>query len=300
MNKDYLQAFILLSFILSIISASTNAQIQINDSLDFQNIGRNYNIYIPRSYNGDNTYPIVLNFHGTGGNGPEFLIQSNLTAVADTAGFLIVSPTATDKMGGNWNWYKPEITGVDDPAFISTLLDTLIKKYCIDTNRIYCTGQSRGGLFCYALACKLSDRITAIAPLAGTMFTIDMESCAPSHPMPIFHVHGTNDETVPLTGKDFRFLPVPMVLDFWCNKNRTDRKSILSTFTKLNLCDNDSTEIIVCDSDEDGATVKFLKIYNGGHSIDMTQKIDSSKLNLAEEIWMFFKEYSLEQWLVNK
>lgn len=296
MNKNYLQSFIPLSLIILTISGSAKAQFQINDSLSFQNQYRIYNLYVPKSYSGDNSYPLVLIFHGTGGNGAEFLIESNLITVADTAGFLVVSPTATDAMGGNWNWYKPEITGVDDPAFVSTLLDTLIKKYSIDTDRIYCTGQSRGGLFCYALACKLSNRITAIAPIAGTMFTIDIESCAPSHPMPVFHIHGTRDEIVPLTGRDFRFLPVPMVLDFWCNKNKTDRKLIISTFTELDLCMNDNTETIICDSDQNGAIVKFLKINGGRHSINMTTAIEPGERSLAEEIWIFFNNYSLDQW----
>jgi polyhydroxybutyrate depolymerase len=294
MKKGNLLICTSISLLLLIISIQAKAQKQVNDSIDYQNLSRKYSIYIPKLYSEKNRNPLVLNFHGTGGNGAEFLLQSNLTGVADTAGFLVVSPTATNIMGGNWNWYKPEVTGVDDPAFISALLDTIIENYNIDANRIYCTGESRGGIFCYALACKLSNRIAAIAPVVATMLTKDIETCIPSHPIPVLHIHGTHDSIVPYLGKKPHLLPVPTVLDFWCNFNSGNKKTSLTIFCDYDIS-NEHNETILCESGNNGATVKLLKIYKGGHGILRLNYEENNNCSISAEVWKFFYRYSLDQ-----
>src|SRR5208283_898882 len=49
----------------------------------------------------------------------------------------------------------------------------------------------------YRLAAELSDRIAAIAPVAGTM-AIDKYN--PKRPVPVMHFHGTSDKLVPFDG----------------------------------------------------------------------------------------------------
>jgi len=43
-------------------------------------------------------------------------------------------------------------------------------------------------LISYYLASRLSDRIAAIAPVAGPMGT---DTCTPKRPVPVMHFHGT-------------------------------------------------------------------------------------------------------------
>ena len=56
---------------------------------------------------------------------------------------------------------------VDDVGFTRALLDDLATVTNVDAKRVFATGISNGGIMCYRLASELSDRIAAIAPVAG-------------------------------------------------------------------------------------------------------------------------------------
>jgi polyhydroxybutyrate depolymerase len=70
---------------------------------------------------------------------------------------------------------------------------------------------SNGGMMCYRLAAELSDRIAAIAPIAGT---IAVEESKPTRPVTVIHFHGTGDKIVPFemrTAKTFSFMKLKSV-----------------------------------------------------------------------------------------
>ena len=85
----------------------------------------------------------------------------------------------------------------DDVAFIAKVLDDLATVVNVDPKRVYVTGMSNGGMMCYRLAAELSDRIAAIAPVAGTMA---IDNYHPKRPVPVMHFHGTADKLVPFGG----------------------------------------------------------------------------------------------------
>ena len=87
-----------------------------------------------------------------------------------------------------------------DLTFISRLLDQLTIDFRIDQTRIFAAGLSSGAMMAYRLACQLSDRIVAIASVAGALRTDD---CSPSKPVSILEMHGTFDATVPYAGDSF-------------------------------------------------------------------------------------------------
>ena len=60
----------------------------------------------------------------------------------------------------NCNW----CTCVDDVSFVRQLLDSLLLELCVDTGRIYATGESNGGLLTWDLAAQLNDRLVAVVP----------------------------------------------------------------------------------------------------------------------------------------
>lgn len=47
------------------------------------------------------------------------------------------------------------------------MLDALGREPCVDARRVYATGLSNGGVMAHRPGCELSDRIAAIAPVAG-------------------------------------------------------------------------------------------------------------------------------------
>ena len=113
-------------------------------------------------------------------------------------GFIAVHP----KGGGNtWNaglcCGEAMTAKVDDVGFVAAMLDELEARFCVDTDRVFACRLSNGGFISHRLACELSERIAAIAPVAGTNVT---SPCAPSQPVSVIHFHGTADTLVPYNG----------------------------------------------------------------------------------------------------
>src|SRR5262249_57738455 len=99
---------------------------------------------------------------------------------------------------------------VDDVGFVGAILDKLQADVCVDTGRIYATGMSNGGFLSHRLACELSNRIAAVAPVAGVL---GVPTCTPARPISVMHFHGTSDQLVPYNGNpQMGFLSVP---DTW-------------------------------------------------------------------------------------
>ena len=153
------------------------------DSIHFDGYNRTYLLHLPSGYSGMDSIPLVIAMHGGFGSADNLQNQSQLSIKADAENFIVVYPEGVK--GGvlnirTWNagWCCgfASLLKINDVGFIDALLDTLINQYSIDTNRIYATGMSNGGFMSYRLACELSDRIAAIAPVASSM---SLTSCVP-------------------------------------------------------------------------------------------------------------------------
>src|SRR5262249_22171023 len=153
-------------------------------------------------YDRDRPTPVVLALHGATMTGPMMAWFTGLDAKADEAGFLAVYPEGTgSRLSYFWNGGvccgAAARDGVDDVAFIRALLDDLAGAYRVAPRRVFAAGLSNGARMAYRLASELSDRIAAVACVAGTMAT---EACRPALAVPVLHVHGTEDEFVPFGG----------------------------------------------------------------------------------------------------
>ncbi|MFT4031513.1 MAG: PHB depolymerase family esterase [Siphonobacter sp.] len=179
-------------------------------SIKVDTLNRTYIVHLPKNYNREKAYPLVLVFHGGGSNAKQWMPYCGMNETADKNDFIVVYPNGTGKtiegygdiFGWNGGTHIPgginsSVAKVNDVGFINTLLDTLEKQYTIDTNRIYAAGMSMGAMMVFRLASELSNRIAAIAPISGPMAT---ESCTPQRPVSIIYFHGTEDPAVPFNG----------------------------------------------------------------------------------------------------
>jgi polyhydroxybutyrate depolymerase len=137
---------------------------------------------------------------------------------------------------------------------------------------MYATGISNGGFFSYRLACDLSDRIAAIAPVAAAMPQALAASCKPAHAVPIVSFSGTSDPLVPYGGGaiGFRFMgklgdvmPARASLSLWKSLDGCDR-SDESTQHILNASANDPLTVdrtVTC-----SGNLVLYTINGGGHT----------------------------------
>lgn len=160
-------------------------------------------VHTPPGYDPKVPAMLVLNLHGLTSNGWQQDLLTTMKTRADRRNFLVVYPEGTSSAleFASWNagvCCPPAVDkNIDDVGYLRLLLDRVQETHCIDAARVFATGMSNGGFLSHRLACELSDRIAAVAPVAGQMA---LPSCDPGRPVPVLHFHGEKDPLVPYKG----------------------------------------------------------------------------------------------------
>src|SRR3954470_2104389 len=164
---------------------------------------RSYSVHIPPSYDPGRPTPVVLVFHSAMMNGNLMARFCGLSEKADRSGFVVVYANGTGSTPLFLYWDAGGVRGrvSDDVGYVARLLDDLATVVPVDPKRVYATGMSNGGMMCYRLAAELSDRIAAIAPVAGTMIGPEIRA---KRPVSVLHFHGTRDTFVSYEGRVWR------------------------------------------------------------------------------------------------
>lgn len=184
-------------------------------------VTRSYRVYRPAVVAAQPGLVIVL--HGAYGDGYQAEVVSAFDIQADRLGWIVAYPDGVadgwDTFGDSPQWGQHP--GVDDVAFIATLIDHLEATDHFDANRVYATGISRGGMMSYRIGCELSSRLAAIAPVSGNMATITGSAlgvpCRPDRPVSVLAIHGTADPIVHVEGgrTDIIYAPLSEVMLKW-------------------------------------------------------------------------------------
>ena len=134
--------------------------------------------------------PLVLQFHGAGGNGEGFAGTFQL----DSGEMVLISPDGVvqDWAGGGVGWDTRNNT-TPDIQLVQALIQRATAEHCIDTSRIYAIGFSWGGWMATQVACALGASLRGFVSVAGGG---PGGSCA--GPVGGMVVHGTNDGAEPI------------------------------------------------------------------------------------------------------
>ena len=255
---------------------------------------RAFVVHVPPSYDPTKPTPLVLNFHGYSMNPRLEDWLTSMSAKADAAGFILVYPEGTGSPlsfdGGNCCGDSRH-DHVDDVGFTRAMLDALEANLCVDPARVYATGMSNGGFMSHRLACDLSDRIAAIASVAGVNATTD---CHPLRPVPVLDLHGTANPVVPYTGNP---------RDGWRSVDDTiagwvARDGCTGSTTALATSDVTCVSHAPCAA---GAEVELCTIQGGGHTWpggkDVPHFLGIGKtthaINADDLIWSFFERHPM-------
>jgi polyhydroxybutyrate depolymerase len=241
-------------------------------------ITREYIIYVPENYNVTTAFPLLLSFHGLTSNMEFNYSYTNFDELAERENFIVVHPNG---ISNTWTVSANDDTDID---FIVSLLNQLEEDYNIESNRIYSTGMSMGGFFSFSLACRLSDRIAAVASVTGSMYQPAINNCSPVKPMPILQIHGTEDGIV-------QYSSVSGLLDFWTSHNNTDALPIISNIPDSDTGDGSTVERYEYLNGDNDVEVQHLKITGGGHEWPGFQ--GNMDINASEEVWNFVKAFDL-------
>lgn len=270
---------------------------------------RSYLVHVPPGYDPKKPAPVVLAFHGAMMNGVMMARMMGLNKKADEAGFVAVYPDGTG-LGLTLFWNasaepgKPGGFGPpDDVAFTSAMLDDLGTVVTVDPKRVYATGMSNGGMMCHRLAAELSDRIAAVAPVAGTLAVADPK---PTRPVPVMHMHGAADEIVPWGGPTGRVPPtmkfrsVDETVKAWVAADGCPEKPReVADYPDADPDDGTTVKRTVYGPGKDGAEVVLIEVTGGGHTWpgrELPVKFlgkSTKDVSANDLIWEFFQKHPM-------
>jgi polyhydroxybutyrate depolymerase len=258
-------------------------------------------LHLPPAYDGNRLLPLVIVLHGGGGNAQNAERMTGFSAKADKEGFVVVYPNGSGRLktrlltwnSGNCCGYALD-NDADDVAFIRALIDSFVKLRNIDPQRVFVTGMSNGGMMAYRLGCELSDKIAAIAPVAGAL---NLGDCQPTHPVSVIAFHGTADEHVlynggaPLRKVDIHprvDKSVAFGISFWVKQDGC------SATPQRSEKGNIRTETY--GGGKDGAEVVLYTVVGGGHAWPggrayLSGAEPTKEISATDLMWQFFMRH---------
>lgn len=253
-------------------------------------LARAYSKFIPSSYSKGSSIPLVVLLHGYGSTGAQQESYMKFVTVAEKNKFILVYPDGTIDSVGRRFWNATDaccnfFSPVDDEAYLLSILKEMESNYSIDPKRIYFTGHSNGGFMSYRMACRHSDRIAAIASLAGASY-FTATDCGAKNSVSVLQVHGTKDETILYEGGQILGNSYPSAFasaSQWAAVNQCTQNAVARS-TKLDLEGNiagDETSIKAWTNCQNSSEVELWTVENATH-------IPTLSSTFATKIWEFF------------
>jgi len=152
-----------------------------------------YRLYVPAAYDGASAWPLVIALHGTGGDENSLFEDKRLPAdelrrVAEKHAVLMATPHGRG---------TTEYRGIGENDVFCVLAD-LQRRFRVDPDRIYLTGQSMGGTGSAYLALHHPDLFAAVAPLAAA-YSFPWLAANGRH-VPFWWLQGAKDSDFYLAG----------------------------------------------------------------------------------------------------
>jgi poly(3-hydroxybutyrate) depolymerase/membrane-bound acyltransferase YfiQ involved in biofilm formation len=250
---------------------------------------RQYILYLPKEFRNTSMVPLILSFHGFHSTAANQETVTNLNTLADQKDIIVAYPQgSTNELGINgWDTgLHPEIEA-NDLLFVSNMISQLQGYLCINPSEIYATGFSNGAGLVNLLACSLSNRIAAFAPVSGSYVT-PWTTCSPKQSVSIIEFHGLADTIVPYNGNPLHHEP-PILS--WASHWASLDKCSVSPLTNIL---GESAIVYTWSDCSDGSNIVEYTLVSGKHSwpqapIDTT----NGKEMINEIMWNFFQAHKL-------
>jgi poly(3-hydroxybutyrate) depolymerase len=173
-----------------------------------------YRIYVPQTWDGKASLPIILMLHGAGANENTYMDQAGglLPKLAEQHGYIVVSPFGFTPLGAYGNPLRlPAVFGQPAAAAaqraavtpprqrelnlseleVMTVLEMVTEEYGADRARTYLAGHSMGSGGAWHLAARYPERWRAVAPMSGPFVDEATYPFDRIKRLPIFMTEGT-------------------------------------------------------------------------------------------------------------
>lgn len=295
---------------------NTEPILKLNETIVIDGISRNFHVQYPPNPNNN---PLVILLHGHGGSADQSIglelsksPQRIWLDVAKDEEFIVLVPNGElgpeDSRG--WNDCRTDAIGnpsTNDVKFIDCLIDRMQQEYNHDINKVYVAGISNGALMSQRLAQEMPEKITAFASIINS--AAENSICSESEePISALFMNGTMDPLVPYDGGQIlnnrgEVKSTDESVQYWIARNQTDTTPIVEIIENSNTDDNSNVEKSIYANGTNNTEVILYKIIGGGHTepskVQRYAQIylsivggQNGDMEMAEEVWQFFKDKS--------
>jgi predicted peptidase len=124
---------------------------------------RKYSVFLPNTYDGKRSYPVVLFLHGSGERGNDGIMSAQVGLGAAIYNHPEDYPLIAVFPQAEKTWSADS----DDARAALAALDDVLETYKADRNRIILTGLSMGGSGSWSIAAAHPERFAAVVPVCG-------------------------------------------------------------------------------------------------------------------------------------
>ena len=144
-----------------------------------------YGLYVPASYRPSRAFPLIICLHGAGFTGDSYLDRWQPRLGEE---YILACPTIE---GGAW-WSS------QGEALVQAVLLEVGRNYHIDTDRVYLTGMSNGGIGTLLIGLNHPDLFAALAPMAASFSSTLFPLLDNALNLPFYLIHGSADQVMPV------------------------------------------------------------------------------------------------------
>lgn len=265
--------FVICALLVAATAAGQSSGGTIDRRIQVAGVTRSYRLHLPPNPRAESALPLVLVFHGGAGTAEAMERLTRFSELADRERFAVAYPQG---LSNHWNDGRdPAVMGaradVDDVSFVAALIEALVGDRRIDRKRVYATGYSNGAIFSHYLAARLSDRIAAIAAVAGGLADRFRPSFHPSAPVSVLILQGTDDPFVPVGGGEVRrtrgrLVSTAQAIDLWVKANGCSASEKTRDLADVDPADGCRVTSHTWPGGRDGTEVIYDEVKGGGHT----------------------------------
>jgi poly(3-hydroxybutyrate) depolymerase len=246
----------------------------VSQSIGGVQVQREVLLHLPNNFDSTQTYPVVIAFHGNGGQNNSWFNQ--LSQFVDIGEFIGVYPQG---YLNSWN-LGAEASTADEVYFFNQIMAKLETYSFFDASKVYGIGVSNGSALINKLGIETA-HFSAIAALASQLIigTIPNNSTSP---VAVYQMCGTLDNIIPYGGGmsvvGHHFLSASDSALSWVNAFNCTTEPIVEM-----LGDD---EILIYEDCESGKEIRFHSVNNAGHNLNQP-----NTTNFYGPVWEFLKRF---------
>jgi len=280
-----MKQFNLLSFLILLVccsgsdNSSDNTTTQdevffVSQSIGGVQVQREVLLHLPNNFDSTQTYPVVIAFHGNGGQNNSWFNQ--LSQFVDIGEFIGVYPQG---YLNSWN-LGAEASTADEVYFFNQIMAKLETYSFFDASKVYGIGVSNGSALINKLGIETA-HFSAIAALASQLIigTIPNNSTSP---VAVYQMCGTLDNIIPYGGGmsvvGHHFLSASDSALSWVNAFNCTTEPIVEMLGV--------DEILIYEDCESGKEIRFHSVNNAGHNLNQP-----NTTNFYGPVWEFLKRF---------